>query len=317
MASANFETFLYPPLLTGSDSLRILIIKPLISSQKSMGISQKNQEITFDLVPQTFASKPDYECLSYTWGTAPATKIITINGQPFPVRENLFQALVQLRQNTTRSIWIDAICINQKDISERNAQVSLMATIYKRARQVVVWLGVPPTAYSRHDNNLTIIENETNRKAIATHAYWSRLWIIQEIILARKLLFVHGSLEIKENNLEAKLEPEWSTLEERVLPLLEHRKEKNTSSSSLEELIIKFQGAQCIEPRDQVFGLLGMANDTTTNTLKVDYEVDLFELYRMLLEFHTHSPPYDQGEFPDTYIPPNLDRPRRLMQFSR
>ncbi|KAG5807705.1 hypothetical protein H9Q74_007679 [Fusarium xylarioides] len=38
-------------------------------------------------------------------------------------------------------LWIDAICINQDDIAERNSQVAMMSQIYGSARCVVAWLG--------------------------------------------------------------------------------------------------------------------------------------------------------------------------------
>jgi hypothetical protein len=38
-------------------------------------------------------------------------------------------------------LWIDAICINQKDTAERNEQVKQMGKIYKFAERVIVWLG--------------------------------------------------------------------------------------------------------------------------------------------------------------------------------
>jgi hypothetical protein len=43
--------------------------------------------------------------------------------------------------NETRRLWIDAICINQASIEERNHQVGLMGKVYERAETVLVWLG--------------------------------------------------------------------------------------------------------------------------------------------------------------------------------
>jgi len=56
--------------------------------------------------------------------------------------QNLAAALVDLRYPAEpRVLWIDAICINQKDKSERSSQVARMADIYRLADRVVVWLG--------------------------------------------------------------------------------------------------------------------------------------------------------------------------------
>lgn len=42
---------------------------------------------------------------------------------------------------SARTIWVDAICINQSDVKERNHQVHIMQRIYTNAASVVVWLG--------------------------------------------------------------------------------------------------------------------------------------------------------------------------------
>lgn len=56
---------------------------------------------------------------------------------------NLDCALRHIRIHAPKGlwIWIDALCINQDDITERNHQVALMAGIYSPAGQVVIWLG--------------------------------------------------------------------------------------------------------------------------------------------------------------------------------
>ncbi|KAH6674395.1 heterokaryon incompatibility protein-domain-containing protein, partial [Halenospora varia] len=65
-----------------------------------------------------------------------------IDGSLFSAFENLEAALRRLRlSGKQRTIWIDAVCINQNDIQERQDQVSLMRQIYEQAEQVVIWLG--------------------------------------------------------------------------------------------------------------------------------------------------------------------------------
>ncbi|RDL42302.1 uncharacterized protein BP5553_02281 [Venustampulla echinocandica] len=270
--------------------------------------------ISCELVPRTFASKPVYECLSYTWGSEEADKRITVNGQEFLVRKNLFFALRQLRQKTPRALWIDAICINQNDIPERNAQVSMMEFVYKRATRVLVWLGLAAEKYMAVDRELNIVRSADNAKAIATHPYWSRLWIIQEVVLAHELLFMHGSFEISEGTFESKLDQEYFALEKLAIPLLRHRDRKDTDEYRLEMLIDKFQNAQCFEKRDKIFGLLGLANDVD-DEIEVDYEVKLFDLYRNLLDFHQAGKPIYEGFFASE-IKPEVDRAIRLMKIS-
>lgn len=55
-----------------------------------------------------------YEALSYVWGNKKSTDKILVDGYPFTVTENLFEALSNLRQfGRDRLLWIDAICIDQ------------------------------------------------------------------------------------------------------------------------------------------------------------------------------------------------------------
>lgn len=94
-----------------------------------------------------------YEALSYAWGskdnpleifiTDPSTNIQAI----LPVTQNLALALRYLRlPHLSRTLWIDAICIDQQNLEERGHQVKKMGDIYHTTRQVIIWLG-PATDY--------------------------------------------------------------------------------------------------------------------------------------------------------------------------
>ena len=86
-----------------------------------------------------------YEALSYTWGDASNTRKIILDGYLVDVTFNLYSALLRLRrENSTRVVWIDAICIDQANVNERTQQVQLMGQIYSMCDQVVVWIGDSP-----------------------------------------------------------------------------------------------------------------------------------------------------------------------------
>lgn len=83
-----------------------------------------------------------YEALSYVWGPPadPQTILIGENGK-LQVTKNLYAALVRLRHRAlNRVLWVDAVCINQNNISERSVQVQYMTKIYAYASRVVVWV---------------------------------------------------------------------------------------------------------------------------------------------------------------------------------
>jgi len=74
---------------------------------------------------------PKYEALSYCWGDKSDPATIKLQDRPFEVGKNLYRALIRLRrEQEARTLWIDAICINQKDILERAQQVELMGELY-------------------------------------------------------------------------------------------------------------------------------------------------------------------------------------------
>jgi hypothetical protein len=124
------------PLDASRRQIRLLILH----------VGEWEHPICCHLSSVSLGSKPDYEALSYTWGTDKKTRDITINGRPFPVRKNLYTILKRLRRHVVGEdlvLWIDAICINQSNsaMAERTSQVKMMTTIYSSCRQVLVWLG--------------------------------------------------------------------------------------------------------------------------------------------------------------------------------
>ncbi|KAG4440574.1 hypothetical protein IFR05_003941 [Cadophora sp. M221] len=90
---------------------------------------------------------PEYEALSYTWGSADYPKMIRVGDAPLDrtaleITGNLAQALPYLRHaSERRTLWIDAICVNQQNLQERSSQVKRMPDLYSKAKGVVVWLG--------------------------------------------------------------------------------------------------------------------------------------------------------------------------------
>ena len=172
-----------------------------------------------------------YVALSYCWGPSGSNRAIILNGQRWPVSENLFLVLQQLSLSQAVQcgcrIWTDALSINQADIPEKEEQINQMRTIYARAWQVVIWLGeeAPYTelafgavrwlARGHYNDEGAPVRRSTHRTFIPylsfiqaswsdpannirfstdvylglwqlfTRPYWRRLWILQEIALAK------------------------------------------------------------------------------------------------------------------------------------
>ena len=102
-----------------------------------------------------------YEALSYTWQPGPPGRSwynrqkdapfakINCNGYAAVVGDNLFAALRRIRHSGySRTIWADALCINQKDLVERSMQVQQMGEIFESAARVIIWLEDPDDGYA-------------------------------------------------------------------------------------------------------------------------------------------------------------------------
>lgn len=137
-------------LLEGDDEIRLLRLRH----------GRFEDDIRIDLFitklsPSTLPI-PKYEALSYTWGSQVHLKTIFVGVEDatLHVTRNLAEALLYLRdENRDRVLWIDAICICQKNLQERAHQVANMADIYSNAARVVIWLG--PEA----ENSTLALEN--------------------------------------------------------------------------------------------------------------------------------------------------------------
>jgi hypothetical protein len=101
---------------------------------RSKKISCKFRVISLD-------NPPPYVALSYTWGSLPANETIILDGVPVAVRLNLLQFLLEFRARhmflSVPLLWVDAICIDQSRIAERNHQVSIMGDIYSKAKHII------------------------------------------------------------------------------------------------------------------------------------------------------------------------------------
>lgn len=99
---------------------------------------------TFQPADLTSDNPSEFGALSYVWGEpSPSAGTIQIDDSDLPLpTTNLAAALRRFRlPSQPRFIWVDAICINQADVSERNTQVALMGDIYRVAKMTLAWLG--------------------------------------------------------------------------------------------------------------------------------------------------------------------------------
>jgi hypothetical protein len=109
--------------------------------------SRLDDHVFCDLETTPLGSSGNYAALSYSWGMdkdgdVSLSCLITISGKALAITQKLFEGLRRIRdQVISKRLWIDAVCINQGDIPERNAQVAQMARVYSCATHVIIWLG--------------------------------------------------------------------------------------------------------------------------------------------------------------------------------
>lgn len=105
-------------------------------------ISHDSTTVKCKIARLNLLDKPIYDALSYVWGPSEPSKWMEIDGRAIPITPNLFAALCSLCQDSSlRRLWVDAICINQDDVDEKEQQIAMMADIYRSATTVRIYLG--------------------------------------------------------------------------------------------------------------------------------------------------------------------------------
>ncbi|KNG48277.1 hypothetical protein DDE82_005396 [Stemphylium lycopersici] len=208
--------FQHEPLDYRNGSIRLLRILPQLSHT---GLIQC--EIWHDSV------HAKYDCLSYVWGSEAIQHQILINRRPMRVRENLWNFMHAARTKhgaKPRTLWVDALCIDQDSIYEKNHQVAQMGSIYSQAGEVISWLGLNQSigralafasdriASGKVRRSALLDETEAEWKrsnartkgqlkkdwlSVVKDRYWTRAWITQEIFLAPKSRIMVNDLEME------------------------------------------------------------------------------------------------------------------------
>jgi Heterokaryon incompatibility protein (HET) len=292
------EKFTYQPLQEPMD-FRLLELLP----------GERDKTLKCSLTHSSLTSHPYYHAVSYTWGTSDLLQEIELCGVVCSIRANLFDFLQQLRLTYAAvTLWVDALCINQNDILEKNIQVPLMGLIYSYAKSVLVWLGpqadgseeyfdfcnpIPLESQSLHSSvPKNVDSNATNpiSAAIASlqrRAYWTRTWIIQEIVLASDIHIFCGDRFSHWPNFTLHM-PDRDTDNQAIgmrnptHPLGKLKQLRIVGTElTLRQLLFQCYMSRCSDPRDLIYGLLNIAKDTKDNpsSIAADYSCSLETLF--------------------------------------
>lgn len=216
------SAFSYQPL-PNEDSIRIVELLP----------DKEGSQLRCLIHTSRISDKENYEALSYVWGPSNFTEEIQCDDQVLPITESLKIALHRFRlRNSSRKLWIDQLCINQDNMEERKQQIGIMREIYSAATMVLVWLGpidtrtalnAKPLVHQISNLRLSMtgpyprisVEFPSDltlatcglppRNAVSWNAlqklfespYFSRLWVVQEVVVSSHACVCWGFVEIE------------------------------------------------------------------------------------------------------------------------
>ena len=261
---------------------------------------------------------PPYTALSYACGPPPANFALKLNGRDdWTVRENLFRFLrhyLQMNWDTQEWLWIDAICINHENASEQTHQVQRMAEIYSKASQALIWLG---PAFEQSDDAMEALPRFRGHKqsletdpcilaliGICSRPYWHRLWVFQELKLAKRKYLMCGSQVIHWQHFESfmlLLDESFNdstplALSDRTRCIIKSaamrmiRLTRRPTGTPLWDLLNMSGDLECEKSRDRVYALCGLAT-TEAAKIKIDYSIDIPMLMNDVLRCHIAQVP--------------------------
>ncbi|KAF2654031.1 HET-domain-containing protein [Lophiostoma macrostomum CBS 122681] len=301
-----------------------------------------DEPICCSLRTPSLGSLPQYEAVSYTWGDSTAHHPIQINGKQFDTLRNVYYALKELRHPVGIAIlWIDAICIDQQNLEEKRHQILLMGDIYQRASRVIVWLAEPRADLdlavgllnelkAQHDEgtytvrSLLAIHRPRLRspewialRNLLDHPWWSRIWTLQEVVLARNIVVRLGQHVVPWEHLGIMATS--SVLASQTLEMLTMRAGEKLHSDrgvpqgcyaigliegmryrirngvpySLVTLLGESWDRKAADPRDHIFGLSALAPDIKELDLYPNYTTPVGKaftdtVHKILLRYGTY-----------------------------
>jgi len=302
---------------------------------------ERKTRINCQLVPVSLDDAPPFIAVSYAWGDATLTREIELEGSLIPISLSLHGALNAIRhKKDTLYVWADALAINQQDSDERMQQVSLMTRIYQTAKSVAIWLGPDENEsqlavdflyrLARRKGSprdvarlLTSPDASPAVSAVVSlfeRDYWSRLWVVQEVLLATSItvycgstvtpwnVYVQASDAIRElgSGIQNLFEQTWddqgqpinvSAKRRLYMDVLRHRGPAQLPSvdgfaifSSDKQTVFINLLCSCREklasdPRDKLFGLLGILPTEIRLEFRPNYDRSVKEVYTDIVDY--------------------------------
>lgn len=191
-------------------------------------VALEGESLSLELKTYLRTAAPSYDALSYCWGEDTSTTIIECNGAPLSLRNSLAKALPQIhvhRPDPKRPLWIDALCLDQRNENEKALHVPLMHEIYVSAARTIIWLGEASDSSNsamevitditervcqmKRLQSLSVRQNLMNAglppldnqqwlsiRELQMRPWFYRLWTLQEIVLSQEAVILCGNKNV-------------------------------------------------------------------------------------------------------------------------
>jgi hypothetical protein len=309
-ADSNAEVpFAYEPLDPSQKAIRMLIVLP--SSDRKSQIQCKLVKLDMKAISAMGIKRYPFAALSYLWGSENPPQTVLLDGKKVKIRRNLGDALLNFRDTRLPVIlWVDALCINQADSNEKGHQISLMGLIYHRAGHVLMWLGNENIGtghamlplyiddflrslrrYSTNSIGLKelrdcLITTQTVEHLCSIHAmlqrtYWTRVWIVQEVLLAQGATVCWGPYTVSWQSIldtlgcngyvESVTQPHYLSHEKPLAGTLGLIYARRTSGSTMKisDALLLGKNRSATDDRDYIYAFLGLCDGA--NLIYPDY----------------------------------------------
>lgn len=165
----SMDSTIYHRLDQSKKEFRLLKLKP--------GSRQQIVQCSMHSAFLTGPTLPEYETISYVWGSSNLDGRIYVNGNKLDVPISAERVLRQMRaESEQRTLWLDAICINQNDTADRNYQVRLMSDIYSKSASGLIWLGEDDGTAGETLHTLEALHNEAQRETDDFRTFKEAVW---------------------------------------------------------------------------------------------------------------------------------------------
>ena len=295
--------------------------------------------VSYNLHVVTTAHDLSYEAISYHWGDGEIKETITIDGQSFVTTKTVGNILrrrtklIWLWPGTMRFIWLDSICINQGDYEEKNRQVQAMRDIYARAGRVLVCLGGEDRADAGLAGwlllklmalSLTNSYEELAKRCMGdnktpawealsrllAHPWFSRVWIIQEVAVAKKVWVTYGGgmlhwdvisfglVAFGRHEMAGLLSAKTAEMRRGIprslmagiiVGIVRH-KTQSKEGLALVDAVMMCNRFEATNPRDKILALFGLITDDLDPKEWIDYSQSTEDLYLKTAHYFLSQP---------------------------